>query len=233
MTDQSLGADAEVRLCAVRRIEPEDVHGAAVLHRIAFPDYFLSHMGQGFVERFYSEFIDRSGNYGYVAIYDEEVVGSVIGTLDYKRCFEHFYRHQFPTLALTFAGRFIVDPYIRQHLASRMAHVRQALRSIADHGQREVGPEELPADEQAQAHLLSICVDSDERGSGLSGQLVDRYCEELWHDGIEWVGLSVRPENARAIAFYERTGWQRTGSSAETVQYTRSTRPKSVEGRSL
>jgi ribosomal protein S18 acetylase RimI-like enzyme len=217
----------------VRGIEPEDVHGAALLHRITFPDYFLTHMGQGFVERFYSEFVGRNGNYGYVAICGKELVGSVIGTLDSEAFFHHFYRRSFPSLALISLGRFMVDPYVRRNLRSRMARVRQALRTVAARSQQVTPSAETPAPDRSAARLLSISVHPQKRGLGLADQLVDRYCEELWHDGIEWVGLSVRPENARAIAFYERTGWQRTGSSAEAVQYTRSTRSKSVEGRSL
>ena len=224
---QSGAAGAETPPCAVREIEPKDVPGAARLHRIVFHDYFLTHMGQGFLERFYSEFVDRDGNYGYVAICGNEVVGSVIGTLDYQRCFNRFYRRHFPRLALTFMGRLVMDPYIRRHLVSRMAHVRQALYSIAVRRQQvSVAAESLAAD-GAAAHLLSIGVHPDHRGSGLAEQMVDRYCDALWEDGWERVGLSVRPENARAIAFYEKTGWQRIGSSPNTLRYSRSTRPAS------
>jgi ribosomal protein S18 acetylase RimI-like enzyme len=209
----------------VREIESKDMPGAARLHRAVFPEYFLTHMGQGFVERFYSEFVDRNGNYGYVAICGKELVGSVIGTLDYQKCFNRFYRRHFPRLALTLVGRLIVDPYIRRHLASRMAHVRQALRSVAARRQQVSVAAELPAADQSPAHLLSIGVHPYQRGSGLAEQLVDRYCDALWEDGWERVSLSVRPENARAIAFYEKTGWQRIGSSPSVLQYSRATRP--------
>jgi len=220
-------AGAKAAACAVREIESEDVPGVARLHRFVFPDYFLTHMGQGFVERFYSEFVDQDGNYGYVAICGKELVGSVIGTLDYHGCFNRFYRRHFPSLALTFVGRIIVDPYIRRHLASRMAHVRQALYSIAVRRQQVSVAAESPAPDQTLAHLLSIGVHPDQRSSGLAEQLVDRYCDALWEDGWACVDLSVRPENALAIAFYEKTGWQRIGSSPNTLRYSRSTRPAS------
>jgi len=227
---QDGAAGAETLSCTVRGLESKDVPEAARLHRTFFPEYFLTHMGQGFVERFYSEFVDRDGNYGYVAICGKEVVGSVIGTLDYQRCFNRFYRRHFPMLALTLVGRLIMDPYIRRQLAGRTGHVRQALHSFAARRQQTSVLEESLAADGAVARLLSIGVHPNRRGSGLAEQMVDRYCNALWEDGWERVGLSVRPENARAIAFYEKTGWQRIGSSPSALQYLRSTRPASLGG---
>jgi ribosomal protein S18 acetylase RimI-like enzyme len=230
VTVQDRAAGAEATPCGVRRLEREDVTAAARLHRIVFPEYFLTHMGQGFVERFYSEFVDRDGNYGYVAVCGKELMGSVIGTLDYQRCFNRFYRHHFPRLVLSLVGRLIMDPYIRRHLVSRVAPVRQALLSIAARQQQMSAPEESLAADRAAARLLSIGVRPDKRGSGVAEQLVDRYCDALWKDGWECIGLSVRPDNERAIAFYEKTGWQQIASSPSALQYSRSTRPASLGG---
>ena len=208
---------------SVRRLRADDVAGAASLHRRVFPDYFLTHLGQRFLERFYTEFVDGGTNYGFVAISGRRLVGAVIGTVDSGSFYNRFYRRHFPSLALTLVGRVIVDPHIRRNMVSRMAHVRQAIHSVVAHRPEATSATALP--HLAPARLLSIGVDPQKWGSGLAEQLVDRYCEALWEDGLAWVGLSVRPENRRAIAFYEKTGWQRSGASAGTVQYTRSTRP--------
>ena len=210
---------------SVRSMRSDDVAGAASLHRRVFPDYFLTHLGQRFVEQFYAEFAHGGNSYGFVAVSGGELVGAVVGTVDSGGFYDGFYRRHFPSLALTLAGRILVDPYIRRNLASRMGHIRHALRSIVARRQ-EVSPADKPADPgRVPARLLSIGVHPDWRGLGLAEQLVDRYCEALWGDGLEQVGLSVRPDNQRAIAFYEKTGWQRAGASAGSVQYTRSTMP--------
>jgi ribosomal protein S18 acetylase RimI-like enzyme len=228
VTDERLDANVKMDLCQVHKMRSEDVAGAASLHRLVFPDYFLTHMGQRFMERFYSEFVDQNGNYGFVAVCGEELVGAVIGTLDYQKCFNRFYRRHFPSLVLLLVGRVIVDPYIRHNVVSRLSHIRLAFDSLAARRQRPLPINDAREANPARANLLSIGVHPDQRGSGLAEQLVDSYCDELWHDGIESVGLSVRPDNWRAIAFYEKTGWQRAGASATAVQYTRATRPYSA-----
>lgn len=230
MIDSSQVTNREPSPCSIRRLTAEDIGGAAALHRIVFPDYFLTHMGQWFVEQFYSEFVEKKGHYGFVAVCGKELVGSVIGTGDSERLFRHFYRRHFPRLAVTLGWRIVVDPYIRRNLVSRIGHMRQAFRSLG-RSSRQVGQSTDPESaDQPPVRLLSIGVRADWRGTGIAEQLVDRYCEELRHDGLEWVGLSVRPENQPAIAFYEKTGWQRTAASATAVQYTHSTRKARSKG---
>jgi len=226
MTERCSQAEAETSLGdGVRQLRAGDVAGAASLHCRVFPDYFSTHMGQRFVERFYAEFVGGGNNYGFVAVSDGELAGVVVGTADSTDFYGRLYRRHFPGLALALAGRVIVDPYIRRHLSSRMGHIRLALRSILARNRR-VSVASVPADpDQVPARLLSICVELGVRGSGLAEKLVDRYCDALWEDGWERVGLSVRPDNQRAIAFYEKTGWQRVGASDSSVQYVRSTKP--------
>ncbi|MBN1179311.1 MAG: hypothetical protein JXD18_08875 [Anaerolineae bacterium] len=50
----------------IEDIATEHLPGVAALHRRVFPDYFLTHLGQDFLERFYGEFVARPGNYGLV-----------------------------------------------------------------------------------------------------------------------------------------------------------------------
>jgi len=208
----------------VRRIQGEDLAGAASLHRQVFADYFLAHLGQGFLQRFYGEFVERPGNYGSVAIHGDRPIGVVVGTVDADAFYSQFYSCNLVATILVFLKRFAADPYIRRNCMARMPHVRRALRSVARHlrGSTPVGtPSTLPL----PARLLSIAVDPDFRGQDLAEELVDHFCQQLMQNGVGAVGLSVRADNGRAIAFYERTGWQRTEATDTTIQYSRSTQP--------
>lgn len=61
--------------------------------------------------------------------------------------------------------------------------------------------------------LLGIAVAPEQRGSGLASRLTERFEDVLRQAGHLRVGLSVLPDNQRAIAFYKKTGWQVTYAS--------------------
>jgi ribosomal protein S18 acetylase RimI-like enzyme len=229
VADEQTPTQLQVFSWMMRKIRADDVSGAVALHCVAFPDYFLTHMGQRFLERFYSEFIDGQGSYGFVALHDRKVVGCVLGARDYQEFFNRFYRRHFLSSALTLAGRILVDPYIRRNLGSRIAHARHAIHSLTN----QSGPA-TPVKNQAAlpptADLMSIGIHPELWGSGLAGQLVDRLCEALWQDGLGLVQLWVRPDNQRAIAFYEKSGWRQVAATKTTIQFSRPTQPGSSLG---
>jgi ribosomal protein S18 acetylase RimI-like enzyme len=198
----------------------EDVAGAARLHACVFPDYFLTHMGPRFLEGFYGEFVGQPGNYGLVATCDQGLIGCVIGTLNSQACYERFYRHNLGMISWTVLQRLVLDAYVRRNLGARMVHVGRAFRSLigvkGTHS-AEAGP--------PTARLLSIGVDPEWRGQGIAAELVAEYCRELWEDGVERVGLSVRRDNHGAIAFYGATGWYEEGADDTTMRFSRPTVP--------
>ena len=199
-----------------------DVASAASLHCRVFPDYFLTHMGEGFLQRFYREFVGRPGNYGFVAIRQDRPIGAVIGTTNVGAFYSQFYSHNLVAVTGTFLKRLGQDPYIRRNCLAKMGHIRHALAAA---GRRLLGqtPAAAPATAPAWGSLLSIGVDPDFAGQGIAEELVDRLCERLWQDGVDAVELTVRADNRRAIAFYVKTGWQRVEATDTTIQYLRPT----------
>ena len=47
------------------------------------------------------------------------------------------------------------------------------------------------------------------RGRGLSRAACARLCQSLMHHGVEHIGLSVKTDNASAIACYTRLGFEK------------------------
>lgn len=107
-------------------------------------------------------------------------------------------------------GRALTDPVVRARLAARL----RPRRSVAP----PAGTPPTPA------RLLSIGVREDRRGAGIADRLVAELCAAMRRDAIANVGLSVRTENERALAFYERTGWERERTEAGAVYLRRETR---------
>ena len=79
-----------------------------------------------------------------------------------------------------------------------------AVTSFPDPGQ--------PADE---THLVAMWVASHARGRGVADALVEALLDHARSTGVRRVTLDVADENERAIGFYERVGFTRTGRTGE------------------
>jgi ribosomal protein S18 acetylase RimI-like enzyme len=217
---------AQTAAVEYRELAVADLPAVANLHREVFADHFLGHMGSRFLELFYGEFVSRPGNYGLVAVADGKVVGAVIGSTEAGRLFSDFYRRHFLRLGVTFAGRFVRDGYVRRHTRQRLGHVGMAIRSRLGLGRRKApaAPGASASAGSPTARLLSIGVASSHRGTGIAAELAARFCARLAEDGVDRVGLSVRNDNPRAIAFYEKTGWKLEKSTSSSISFWRQAR---------
>lgn len=62
-----------------------------------------------------------------------------------------------------------------------------------------------------EAELLTIAVHPRHRGSGVGRLLVEEMLRRLYADRVEAVFLEVGPDNAAALALYERLGFRKVG----------------------
>ena len=77
--------------------------------------------------------------------------------------------------------------------------------------------------EEGQVHLFRLYIHPDHFGQGIGKQLWQAYLQHL-APGVKRVDLDVEPQNARAIQFYTRLGFQETGTNeAEAFGYTMKT----------
>jgi ribosomal protein S18 acetylase RimI-like enzyme len=206
----------------IRELRPEDVRSVVDLHEQLFPEYFLTHLGATFLELFYAQFTGRGPDFGFIGEVAGSPVGFVVGTVDPLNVYRAFYRRHLLRLALIVAARVLTDRQVRSLLAPRLRHVAMAASSVLRRSPSRAAPQagSLPA-----ARLLSIGVLADHRGQGVAEALAARFCARCAEAGVERVGLSVQTENGRAIAFYERTGWQRGGASRTGIEFVRQVAP--------
>jgi GNAT superfamily N-acetyltransferase len=69
------------------------------------------------------------------------------------------------------------------------------------------------ADASSPAHLVSMWVAPEARGSGVADRLVAEVIEWARTDGVSALQLRVTEGNARAERLYERHGFERTGTT--------------------
>ena len=213
----------------IRPLTSADVSYVASLHRQIFVDYFLTHLDQRFLELYYSEFVGRpenKANYGFVACVEKEIVGTVIGTSNAHELYKGFYRRNTILLCLIVLKQFVLDSFVRTHLLSRMSHIKLALKSIIPFANVKLTMTNVTVSSTSlpTARLLSICVDSHYRGKyGVANNLVRTFCTHLSKEGIEYVGLSVRKDNLRAISFYKKNGWAQEKADGDSISFIRPT----------
>jgi ribosomal protein S18 acetylase RimI-like enzyme len=194
----------------VRPMEHHDVAAVADVHMTAFPDYFLTHMGRGFLEKYYDSYVGVRGAYAFLASVGPDVVGFLVGALDENALTKAFYRRHWPVLGATVVWKFVTRRAARASIVSRAGVMREALVALVSPRSSTDAPPAPPAGvpEGAKASLMSIGVDPAHRGRGIAEKLQDAFAASARRDGATWLRLNVRPDNARAVGFYEKSGWR-------------------------
>ncbi|WFR96195.1 GNAT family N-acetyltransferase [Rhizobium tumorigenes] len=70
-----------------------------------------------------------------------------------------------------------------------------------------------PSDDRLQSEIATLYVQEHFLRRGIGTQLLNRALQTFQHRGAAAAWLSVNHENADAVAFYERHGFQRAGST--------------------
>jgi ribosomal protein S18 acetylase RimI-like enzyme len=212
----------EIADVLIREILEADLALLARLHVRVFADRFLGYMGERFLRRYYSEFIGREGNHGFVALEGDEPVGFVVGTENLDALYGRFFRRSPITISLLAAWRFIVSGAARRDFFRSFTQFRYAFRSIFAGGKKRVrASEEIGT--RIRARLLAIGVAPERRGRGIAESLEGRLRESMRDAGVSTIGLGVDKDNARAIRYYEKNGWQREGSKDDVFYYFKAT----------
>jgi len=204
-------------------IEPiayENLRRLARCHRRCFPGYFLSNLGERFIALFYQDILESPIGLGFVAVDDDsgDVVGLVAGNLDGTAFLAWSFRRHLCRKALQVFAQLFRSLRLWGQLASRVCGAAgSAVRRLT--GRRGSSGGLHPLD--ARARLLSIGVVPERRGTPIGAELIRRFEEACGQRGESRVGLSVFADNARAIRFYEKTGWVRLEGVGPGVRFVR------------
>ena len=204
----------------IRQVNETDLPSLAKAHLRIFPEYFTSHLGVQFLLHYYREFVDSAQATGFVAIQGGVVVGFVFGFTDSHSFHVRFYRNNFLPLVFILVRAIVRDGVVRRSIGSRMGNVFLAIRSQC---QASPVPGRNEARSSFQSRLISIGVAPEARGVGLAEELVNRLLEWFHDRGVQTVGLSVRSDNVRAMAFYRKTGWNYEMALGSSTYFFRAT----------
>lgn len=195
---------------------PADAPELARVHALAFPEYFLTHLGSRFLQRYYRAFLDPEHT-SVLCEHGGRVLGFVVGTPDLPSFRRSLYRPNIVPFATIVAVKIVTDKVVRSNVLARLVHVPLAFKALFSRS-RET-PDPSGGTNESLSHLFSICVDPAAAGTGVATDIMNAYVAIERERGIDSVELSVFDDNARALRFYEREGWVRTRTEGSTLVY--------------
>jgi len=199
----------------VRKMFVNDLEEVAFVHGEAFPGYFLTSMGHRFLKLFYREFIDQTGCHSLVAEHNQKIIGFVVGTNDKSKLLNRFYRRNLISIASIVMYKCLTDFSVLRNILSRVRTAFYSLRGC-------VVKKESNYNSKGSfntVRLLSIGVISAYRGKKIAEKLVKEFCDRSGRNGAKYIGLSTSPDNKRAIAFYEKMGWQQIEINEKSISF--------------
>ena len=200
----------------IRAAAPEDLSEIAIVHAQCFPDSFSTALGKGYhgslLVKFFEEYLKKVPELFFVAVSDEnKIIGYCMGYYingnNFTKNFlkHNFFKISFQMLRLLLSGNRIAWKKILSLFYRKKSPVQAAPDEIRN----------LPCEKKGD--LLSICVLPPQQGSGTAASLINTFHESLLKNGKTLCFLSVKPENKRAIRFYEKNGYRTYGDSPESI----------------
>lgn len=179
------------RLTIGYSISAEDAPPLARIHRTAFPGFFLSRLGDGFLVQFYLGFLADPTAVIVVSRDDaNRPVGVAVGTTDPEGFFGRLLRRRFWGFAGASARAALRNPSMAPRLFA-------ALRYRGDNPPERVG-----------ALLSSICVDPAHSRKGIGSTLIKTWIRRAREMGAGVAFLTTDAVGNDAVnAWYVREGW--------------------------
>jgi ribosomal protein S18 acetylase RimI-like enzyme len=176
----------------VRLARPPDLDAVVGIHVRAFPGFFLTSLGRGFLFELYRGFLTGEEGRLLVAELDGRVSGFTAGTLFPERFFRKLLRARWFAFGWAALGGTLRRP---------RAVVPRLLSALRYRGER-------PSRLTDAALLSAIAVDPQLSGTGIGGMLVTAYCHEAARCGLRFIYLTTdRDHNDAAHRFYVGQGF--------------------------
>lgn len=172
----------------------DDLGPLAILHRAAFPEFFLSKLGEPFLREFYKGFLLDPTSVAVIARDTKGVpIGAAVGSTEPAGYYHRLLRRQFVGLA---SASLLA-------IARRPRALLRLVRGAFYRG--EVG------DEPSAPHgalLSSICTGPTAQGQGVGTLLLQLWERQAAELGAKSAHLSTDAvDNEKANTFYDACGW--------------------------
>lgn len=175
------------------RLNPSHIKAVVRVHMTAFPGFFLTFLGPGFLREFYRSFLEDLVGVAFVAedVRGGRVLGAVVGPLVPAGHFKRLLKRRWWAFCLASVRALLKRPSV----------VKRLFRALFYRGE---GPPE-----PRRSLLSSIIVAPEAHGQGIGKALVEAWVTQVQRSGSLGCYLTTDAlNNDKVNRFYQRLGWK-------------------------
>jgi ribosomal protein S18 acetylase RimI-like enzyme len=178
----------------IKQLEISDVNAVVKIHQSAFSSFFLTQLGERFLRVYYRSCIKSKVSTIAVGIFspNNALLGFSIGSAQSKGYYKAVLKDNF--VRFCGVGLYLVftKPLALIRLAKNMDKINEELN-----------------DDGLYCELLSIGIDSKDKGKGYGKVLLEAFENEALKRGINKIALTTDyNNNDGVIAFYKKSGYE-------------------------
>jgi GNAT superfamily N-acetyltransferase len=169
-----------------------DIPKAVEIHLSSFPGFFLSILGQRFLNEFYQNYIVDPMGVGFASRNSKgEITGIVVGPFNPNGYFKRLLKRRWWAFCIASSQAILKDP----------SCIIRLVRAVFYRGEAPNGP--------TRALLSSIAVSPNAQNEGVGKKLVLRWVEEIKNRGGIGCYLTTDAQNNNEVnIFYQHLGWK-------------------------
>ena len=175
----------------IKQLQRGDLKKIVDIHIKAFPGFFLTFLGPGFLKQFYNSFLDDDQGIGLVAVENSKVLGAIVGPLQPAGYFRKLLLRKWYAFCFASVGVVLKNPKV----------IKRLFRAVFYRGQS-------PQDGE-RSLLSSIAVSPDAQGRGIGKALVMKWLDVVKAKGGKGAFLTTDAEDNDSVnGFYRNLGWK-------------------------
>lgn len=179
-------------MVTIHKASAKEIDDIVSIHKQAFPSFFLTELGTGFLRLYYRSVMKHKDGVLLVCMLDETLIGLCAGTVLSAGFNTRLVKSNFIQFGLESLRLLFTKPKSLFHLMKNMSKVDA---SVGDNGN--------------YAELLSIAVDPKQQRSGGGRAMLQALELEVKSRGSKEISLTTDyDDNEKAVGFYNSLGYE-------------------------
>ena len=162
----------------------------AKLHKKAFPNFFLTKLGDAFIRALYTGYLEDEASGIFIAEESGTLVGFVAFSMDYPKFYRELIRNHLIKFAICSLGAAIRHPSFIKRLFGAFGKSRAVSKS------------------ESYVELASICVSPTQKRGGIGSSLVEYLKDRVDFSKYAFINLETDADKNEAVnQFYHKNGF--------------------------